>query len=189
MEVRITDSFKHKLSILYNKSEIDKRIIMLAGEIAEYLKSQNISNKDLFIICLLKGSFVFTADLIRGLYELNIHPQLDFMAVSSYGNNKQSSGKININSDIREDIKGKHILLVDDILESGNTLFAVKNILNERGAKTIKTAVFLEKPGKLKKDIKADFIGFKVTDKFIVGYGLDYANFYRELPFIATIEE
>lgn len=182
------ESEDQKLSVFYNSAEISRRVATIASEIAQQLKESNITSDSFKIISLLKGGFVFTADLIRELYKNGIHPQIDFLAVSSYGNEKKSSGNITLNSPIMEDVQGKHVLIVDDILESGNTLHFVKDLLEKRGASSVKVAVFLEKPGKLKKEVKADFVGFMAPDKFIVGYGLDYANNYRELPFIAVLE-
>lgn len=177
------------MTVFYNSTEIARRVETLAEEISWHIKLEKIENDDLIILSLLKGSFIFTADLIRELYKYDVHPRLDFLAASSYGNNKVSSGNITLNSELIESVENKHVLIVDDILESGNTLHYVKNLLEERRAASIKIAVFLEKPGKLVKDVKADFIGFKVPDKFIIGYGLDYANKYRELPFIAVMED
>jgi hypoxanthine phosphoribosyltransferase len=142
---------------------------------------------DIMIVSLLRGSFVFTADLIRALHFSGIRPQLDFMTLASYGNTTTSSGKVQITRDIIEDVRGREVLIVDDILESGNTLTFARNTIKERGAASIKIAVMLEKPGKRQVAIDADFVGFKIPDKFVVGYGLDYANYYRELPFIGAI--
>ncbi len=176
-----------KLTVFYNSDEISRRVVSLAQEIGEALRAENIASDKLIIISLLKGGFVFTADLIRALYAEGIHPQVDFMALSSYGMGKKSSGKVEIIGDTRENFKGRHALIVDDILESGHTLAFVKNLLKKRGAKSAKTVVFLEKPGKRETEIEADFVGFMVPDKFVVGYGLDSAHNFRELPFIAVL--
>lgn len=169
------------IEVLITAQELKKRVDSLAQEISESMKP------DIMIVSLLRGSFVFTADLIRALHFSGARPQVDFMTLLSYGNNTISSGKIQITRDINEDVNGRDVLIVDDILESGNTLTFARNIIKERGASDIKIAVMLEKPGKRKVPIEADFVGFRILDKFVVGYGLDYANYYRELPYIGAI--
>ena len=170
-----------KIDVLVTAKEITSRVNSLAQEI-----SANMS-PNIMIVSLLRGSFVFTADLIRALHFSGVQPQVDFMTLASYGSGTESSGKVQIIRDIVEDVRGREILIVDDILESGNTLTFARNLIRERGAASIKIAVMLEKPNKRKADINADFVGFTIPDKFVVGYGLDYANYYRELPFIGAI--
>jgi len=172
----------HEIPILYTKEEIQERILSLANEIALKLPA------DLMIVSLLKGSFVFTADLIRALYHLGLHPQIDFMTISSYGVNKVSSKNMTINRDLAEDVKERNVLILDDILESGRTLQFARNLIMERGAASCRIAVLLEKPGKREVPLSADFIGFTIPDKFVVGYGLDYANYYRELPYVGVLD-
>ena len=169
------------IETLITEAAIKARVQELAGEIARDMP------KDLMIVALLRGSFVFTADLIRALYLVGVHPQVDFMTLGSYGSGTQSSGTVNIIRDINEDVSGKEVLIVDDILESGRTLTFARNLLIERGAINSKIAVMLGKPNKRNEAIEADFVGFIIPDKFVVGYGLDYANYYRELPFIGAI--
>lgn len=173
---------KQSIPVLFSAGEIKDRVEALAGEIARKLPAEFL------IVSLLRGSFMFTADLVRELYAIGVHPQIDFMTLSSYGGEATSSGKVAIGRDITDDVKGKHILIVDDILETGRTLKFANDLLKERGASTIHIAVLLEKPGKLDVPTKADFVGFSIPDKFVVGYGLDFANHYRELPFIGYIE-
>lgn len=170
-----------KIEVLVSAEEITKRVQAIASEIASGM------NSDIMIVSLLRGSFVFTADLIRALHFCGVNPQVDFMTLASYGSGTSSSGNVQIIRDIVEDVRGREILIVDDILESGRTLSFARNLLKERGAGSIKIAVMLEKPGKRKVEIEADFVGIKIPDKFVVGYGLDYANYYRELPFIGSI--
>lgn len=171
----------HSIPVLYGDEEIAERIEELAYEIAQGMTGE------IMIVSLLRGSFMFTADLIRAMYHIGVHPQIDFMTITSY-KGTESTREITINRDITEDVKGKNILIVDDILETGRTLdYAIKE-LTERGAASIKVAVLLEKPGKLESETKADFIGFNVPDKFVVGYGLDYDNLYRELPYIGYVD-
>jgi hypoxanthine phosphoribosyltransferase len=169
------------IELLISEAEIKERVLALAREIASEMP------KNLMIVALLRGSFVFTADLIRALHLVDVRPQVDFMTLGSYGDGMESSGTVNIIRDIAEDVRGREVLIVDDILESGRTLTFARNLLMERGAASSKIAVMLEKPNKLKVEISADFIGFSIPDKFVVGYGLDYANYYRELPFIGVI--
>ncbi|PZP85763.1 MAG: hypoxanthine phosphoribosyltransferase [Azospirillum brasilense] len=173
---------KRSIPVLFTAHEIKERVEALATEIAGKV------GHEFLIVSLLRGSFMFTADLVRELYAISVHPQIDFMTLSSYGSSTQSSGNVQIGRDLTDDVKGKTVLIVDDILETGRTLTYARDLLKERGAKEIKIAVLLEKPGKLEADIKADFVGFSIPDKFVVGYGLDYANHYRELPFIGYLD-
>lgn len=167
---------------LFSEGDIARRIAAMARDIAKVMPP------DVMIVSLLKGGFVFTADLIRALHRCGMRPQVDFVALSSYGGGSASNGAPALHQDLREDISGRHVLLVDDILESGRTLSLAKKLVLARGAAETKIAVLLEKPGRREVEIAADFTGFVVPDRFVVGYGLDYANYYRELPFIGWIE-
>lgn len=169
------------IEVLVTAQELAQRVNGLAQEIAKSM------SPDIMIVSLLRGSFVFTADLIRALHFSGVQPQVDFMTLASYGKNTVSSGTVQIVRDIVEDVNNREILIVDDILESGNTLTFARNLIKERGAASVKIAVMLEKPNKRKVEIDADFVGFTIPDKFVVGYGLDYANYYRELPFIGAV--
>lgn len=173
---------KRTIPMLFTAAEIRERLEAMSHEIA------NAMGMDFVIVCLLRGSFMFTADLVRELYALGVHPQIDFMTLSSYGKGTESSGKVVIGRDLNDDVTGKKVLVVDDILETGRTLNFALDLLKSRGAEEIKVAMLLEKPGKLAVDVKADFVGFSIPDKFVVGYGLDYANHYRELPFIGYLD-
>ena len=173
---------KRSIPVLFTAAEIKDRVEALAAEIANKLSA------DFLVVSLLRGSFMFTADLVRELCAVGVHPQIDFMTLSSYGSATSSTGNVIVGRDVTDDVKGRQILIVDDILETGRTLRFAHDLLSERGAADIKTAVLLEKPGKLDVPVKADFVGFSIPDKFVVGYGLDYANHYRELPFIGYIE-
>lgn len=173
---------KRSIPVLFTAQEIRERIEALAHEIATSCP------QDLMIVALLKGSFMFTADLVRELYAIGVHPQIDFMTISSYGAGTQSSGQVVVHRDLTESVKDRDVLVLDDILETGRTLHFASEMLRERGAKSIKVAVLLEKPGKLDVAAKADYIGFSIPDKFVIGYGLDYANHYRELPFIGYLD-
>ena len=173
---------KRSIPVLFTAAEIRDRVEGIASEIAKSISG------DLVIVSLLRGSFMFTSDLVRELYAIGVHPEIDFMTLSSYGKGSQSSGEVIVNRDISDDVTGRIVLIVDDILETGNTLNFATELLRSKGAKEIKTAVLLEKPGKLQVKVKADFVGFSIPDKFVVGYGLDYANHYRELPFIGFMD-
>ena len=173
---------QESIPVLHSPEEISERLEGLAVEIAAAMP------KDFLIVGLLRGSFMFAADLVRQLCAVGVHPQIDFMTLSSYGDETKSSGEVKIGKDISEDVEGRDILIVDDILETGRTLQYAKELLGSRGAKSIKVAMLLEKPGKLEAEVKADFVGFSIPDKFVVGYGLDYANHYRELPFIGYLD-
>ena len=173
---------KRDIPILYTADEIQDRVQALAQEIGEKMPA------DLVIISLLKGGFMFTADLVRELYAIGIQPQIDFLTLSSYGAGAESSKQVTMNRELTDDVAGKTVLLVDDILESGRTLCFARNLLEEKGAVSVKIAVLLEKPGKRDMAVSADFVGFVIPDRFVVGYGLDYANHYRELPYIGYID-
>jgi hypoxanthine phosphoribosyltransferase len=176
------------IATLISAEAIAGRVTALAQDIAGRI------GPDMMIVALLRGSFVFTADLIRALhiYEqqnaLALRPQIDFMTLTSYGTGMASGGSVSIVRDIAESVAGRNVLIVDDILESGRTLTFARDLIASRGARSINIAVLLEKPGKRVTPIDADFVGFTIPDKFVVGYGLDYANYYRELPYIGVVE-
>lgn len=170
-------------SPLLSEATIADRIETMAREMVQTLP------QDVMLVALLKGSFVFAADLIRAMHRAGMRPQVDFLTIGSYGAGTKSSGKVTLHRDITEAVEGRDIVLVDDILESGGSLRFAKDLIAARGAKTIHIAVLLEKAGKCKHpDIKGDFVGFSIPDRFVVGYGLDYANSYRELPYIGMLE-
>lgn len=166
---------------LITEEQLSERMESLAKEIATGVE------REIMVVALLKGSFMFTADLIRALHRAGVRAQMDFMTLSSYGEGTESSGSVRMKSPLSEEVAGKDVLVVDDILESGRTLKFAREELERRGARSVKVAVLLEKPGKLAVEMAADFIGFTIPDKFVVGYGLDYANYYRELPFVGVV--
>lgn len=175
---------RDKIEVLFSENIIKARLEMLAKEIAEVNRK---SEGDLLVVSLLKGSFIFTADMIRALHRHKVKLQLDFITLASYGKAKESTGSVVIHSDLKENVRDRKILLLDDILESGRTLAFATQLLKERGARHVSICVLMEKPGKLVHDIRPEYVGFIVPDKFVVGYGLDYANYYRELPYIAAV--
>ncbi len=177
------DDARADIDVLFSADRIASRVDELGHEIAARI------DRNCMVIAILKGSFVFSADLIRSLHRAGMHPRIDFLTLSSYGTGTESSGQVDITRDITDDVAGIDVLLVDDILESGRTMAFAKKLLLERGAKTVSLCVFLDKPGKRKVEIDADHVGFDCPDKFVVGYGLDYAHYYRELPFVGVIRQ
>ena len=169
------------VEVMYSAAEIGARVGALAAEIADTL------GPEIMVVAVLKGSFVFTADLLRALHHHGVHPRIDFMTLSSYGTGTESSGKVAVTKDISDDVRGAKILLIDDILESGRTLAFARELLRDRGAEQVQLCVLLDKPEKRKIEVDADYVGFSIGDAFVVGYGLDFAHYYRELPYIGTI--
>lgn len=166
--------------ILVSEEDIKKRVEELGQEI-----SADYQDKELILIGLLKGAVYFMTDLTR---HISTKARIDFMIASSYGSGTVSSGTINIKRDIETDIKGKHVLVLDDIIDTGLTLSKITALLRERGAASVKTAVLLDKKDHRIGDMKADYVGFDVPDEFVVGYGLDFAGFYRTLPYIGILK-
>lgn len=167
--------------IQFTREEIDKRVKELGEEI-----SKDYENKDVVMIGLLRGSFVFLADIVR---EINKPIIVDFLTTSSYEDRESSNGYVSILADLREDISGKDVIIVDDIMDSGNTMYKVKKYIEERNPKSIKTCVMLDKPSRREADINPDYIGFTIEDLFIVGYGLNYKDKYRNIPYIFSFED
>jgi hypoxanthine phosphoribosyltransferase len=168
---------------LFTASEIAARVVELAGEIAA------AGHRDLVVIPILTGGFVFAADLVRALHAIGVTAEIDFMALSSYGKATRSSGKVDVVQDIRTDVSGRDVLIVDDIIETGRTLAFVRDVLAGRGARQILIAALCDKPGKRARAIDADFVGFVCPDEFVVGYGMDIGQTFRQLPFIGVIDE
>ena len=166
--------------MLLNQDEISSIVKSLGKKI-----SKDYEGKKLLLISLLKGSVVFTADLMR---EITIPCQVDFMAVSSYIGTQNGGGKVNVIKDITADISGWNVLIVEDILESGYTLNFVINMLKERSPASVKICTLLDKPNSRKTEIEATYVGKKIPDEFVIGYGLDYNEKYRNLPFIGVID-
>lgn len=168
--------------ILIDKTEIQQRVDRLVDEICSEAPSGKF-----IMIGILKGSFMFLADLMRSMHRHNVHPRIEFLTVSSYGSGTVSSGTVEVVHDIRDDVTGADILLVDDILDSGRTLAFTKKMLMDRGAHRVRSCVLLDKKTARAVEFEADYAGFPVDDVFVVGYGLDYDNLYRELPHIAKV--
>lgn len=166
-------------SVLITREEIARRVHELAARLNEDYKGE-----DVVMVCVLKGSVNFYADLVK---ELDFNAIYDFMVVSSYGAGVESTGFINIKKDLSEDIENKHVIIVEDIIDSGNTLFYLRTLLNERNAKSVKIATLLDKPERREKPIEPDYVGFVIPNKFVVGYGLDYDEKYRNLPEVCVL--
>src|SRR5690554_1728473 len=147
--------------------------------------SQQYKGRDLVIVSLLRGSFVFTADLSR---ELSIPVEIEFMTTASYGNEEVSSGNVKILQDVRGSLKGKDVLIVDDIIDTGHTLKKVIEHLEEKEPNSIKVCVMLDKPSRRQVDLEPDYVGYEIPDVFIVGYGLNYGDYFRNIPYIFTFE-
>jgi len=174
-------SGERQVKVLFDAATIAARTDAMAREIA------GAKPKDLLVVAILKGSFMFAADLLRALHRAGLEPQVEFFHLSSYMDGTVSSGAVKILRDIDSSVRDRDVLLIDDILESGRTLAFAKDLLTARGARRVLIATMLEKPGKRAVPIDADFVGFVCPDVFVVGYGMDVAHSYRELPFIGRV--
>ena len=166
--------------VLFTEEELKRRVKELGGQL-----TRDFADKDPVFVGVLKGCFVFMADLLRSV---DMHCTMDFMAVSSYGSGTTTTGAVKINKDLSADIEGRHVIIVEDILDSGVTLSYLKNYLAGRKPASISIVTLLDKPSRRRADIKADYSGFEVEDAFVVGYGLDYAEKYRNLPYIGVLK-
>jgi hypoxanthine phosphoribosyltransferase len=173
----MTDDIK---AVLVTEEEIQARVKLLGEQI-----SRDFEGREPLFVGILKGCFVFMADLMR---YVDIYSSVDFMAVSSYGNKSVTTGAVKINKDLSEDIEGRHIILVEDILDSGITLSYLVNYLQVRKPASISIATLLDKPSRRQKPVQPNYVGFEIPDAFVVGYGLDYAEKYRNLPFIGVLK-
>lgn len=168
------------LKVLITEDEIKARVAQLGRQI-----SADYAGRSPIFVGVLKGCFVFMADLLR---EIDLYCDMDFMAVSSYGNGTTTTGAVKINKDLGRDIEGKDVIIVEDILDSGVTLSYLKSYLQNRRPASIKIVTLLDKPSRRRADLYADYFGFTVPDEFVVGYGLDYAELYRNLPYIGVLK-
>lgn len=169
-----------KIEVLFDAETIARRNRELAEEIALG------DLKNLIVISILKGSFVFAADLIRALHGAGLAPEVEFISVSSYGAGTES-GQIRLLRDVETEVKDRDVLLIDDILESGNTLKFTRDLMLSRGAHKVAVVALLDKTMKRKAQISADYVGFSCPDKFVVGYGMDVGHAFRELPFVGVV--
>ena len=166
--------------VLFSEEELRQRVSELAAMI-----EKDYEGKEIMLIGVLRGSFVFIADLCRAI---NLHCTLDFMSVSSYGKGTKSSGQVQITKDLSEDISGRHIIVVEDILDSGNTLSYLLKVLENRNPASIRLCTLLDKPERRVKPVEVHYSGFTIPDAFVVGYGLDYAEMYRNLPYVGILK-
>jgi hypoxanthine phosphoribosyltransferase len=171
------------VSIRFSAAEIAARVDVMADELAGQLPP------DTLVVSVLKGSFVFAADLIRALSHAGANWSMDFLTLSSYGDGTETTGRVKIVRDIVDDVRNRDVLLIDDILESGFTLSFARNLMKERGAHRVWVCTLLDKPHKRRTELKADFVGFEAGDEFVVGYGLDWAHRFRGLPYIGVVEK
>lgn len=167
--------------ILFTREQLEKRV----GELAEEINNLYGDNP-VFLVSVLKGSAPFTVDLMK---HLQMDVTLDFIAASSYGSGTDSSGHLTVTKDITLDITDRDVIVIEDIVDSGFTLSKIKEMLSGRGAKSVRIAAMLSKPSRRKVHIDTDFLGYEIPDEFVVGYGLDYAEKYRNLPFIAILSK
>lgn len=164
---------------LISEEEIALRIQELGKAI-----TKDFENEELVVICVLKGAFMFCSDLIK---KINLPLKLEFISLSSYGDSTNSSGNVRLEMDITANIEGKNVLIVEDIVDSGLTIKTLMDLLSVRKPKSVKLASLLFKPVKLKHKVDIDYLGFEIEDKFVIGFGLDYAGRYRELPYIGIL--
>ena len=168
------------IKVLVSEEEIVKRIKDLGATISE-----DYAGKSVHLICVLKGGAPFMCELAK---RITVPVSMDFMSVSSYGNNTSSSGIVKIAKDLDEPLEGKDVLIVEDIIDSGRTLYYLMQLLEKRKPASMKICTLLDKPERRERDVKVDYTGFNIPDEFVVGYGLDYAQKYRNLPYIGVVE-
>ena len=168
-------------SVLVSEEEIEKKVIELGKQITEDYK-----DKDLILVGILKGAVIFMADLARNI---SMPVGMDFMAVSSYGRTSTSTGEVKIVKDLDFSVEGKDILIIEDIIDTGYTLNYLTDNIKKRGANSVKVCTLLDKPDRRKVDVPVDYLGFVIPDEFVVGYGLDYDELGRNLPYVAALKE
>ena len=169
-----------KITVLVSEKEVDERIELLGKQI-----SKDYEGRQVHMICILKGGAFFMCELAK---RITVPVSIDYMSVSSYGNRTSSSGVVRIAKDLDESIEGKDVLIVEDIIDSGRTLYYLMETLRQRHPKSLHLCTLLDKPERREKDVKVDYVGFEIPDEFVVGYGLDYAQKYRNLPYIGVVE-
>lgn len=165
-----------KVNVLISKEQIDEKI----NEVAKII-SKDYKDKNLYVLSLLRGSFIFTADLVRSI---TVPTKIGFMTTSSYGHNESSSGNVKVVNDVTDDLKGQDVLIVDDIIDTAITMDFVINHVKSLGAKSVKCCTLLDKPERRKVNIKPDYCCFQISDVFVVGYGLNYGDYYRNIPYV-----
>ena len=167
------------LKVLYSKEQLHEFNVKLAAEL-----KRDYAGKFPLMVCILKGAVLFMTDLVR---EMDEYVELDFMDVSSYGSGTESSGDVKILKDLDTSVKGRDVIIVEDIVDTGATLVALMKLFETRQAKSVKVCSLLDKPSRREQDVKVDYVGVTVPNEFVVGYGLDYAEKYRNLPYIGVL--
>ena len=173
-------SKKYDISVYLTEEQLNKRIAEIGAQITEKYKGQSV-----YLICILKGSIFFTTELAK---RIDLPMTMDFMSVSSYGGDTKSSGVIKIVKDLDEPLRDKNVIVVEDIVDSGRTLSYLLDMLKARGPKSMALCTLLDKPDRRVIDVKVDYTGFQIPDEFVVGYGLDYDQRYRNLPYIGVVK-
>ncbi|MCR4891076.1 MAG: hypoxanthine phosphoribosyltransferase [Lachnospiraceae bacterium] len=168
-----------KIEMMYSEYQVSERIRQLGQEI-----SKDYEGKEVTLICILKGATFFACELAK---RIKVPVQIEFMRCSSYGNETESSGVVKIIQDLDHPIRNKHIIIVEDIIDTGRTMHYLLDVLNQRGPASLKLCALLDKPDRRVADVSLDYTGFVIPDKFIVGYGLDYAQKYRNLPYVGVV--
>lgn len=171
---------KHRVDVMIEEAAVNARIKELGEEI-----SRDYAGKTVYLICILKGSVYFTCELAK---RITVPVIMDFMQCSSYGAATKSSGVVKLSKDLDMAITDRHVIIIEDIIDSGRTLSHLKNLLAQRNPKSLKICTLLDKPDRRVVDVDVDYVGFQIEDKFVVGYGLDYDQLYRNLPYIGVVE-
>lgn len=169
-----------RIHVMIQEEAIEMRVRELGQEISE-----DYAGEELVVVCILNGGVMFMTELAKNI---QVPMTMDFMKVSSYGNEQVSSGVVKIKQDLSQDIKGKHVLIVEDIVDTGRTLYHLKQLLREREAASVKICSLLDKPQRRLSPVVIEYTGFVIEDKFVLGYGLDYEQYYRNLPYVAYVE-
>lgn len=169
-----------KINVLISEETVDAKIKEIGEKISKEFEGQQVH-----LLCILKGSVFFTCELAK---RITVPVTMDFMSVSSYGDGTSSSGVVRIVKDLDETIEGKNVVVIEDIIDSGRTLSYLLEILQKRNPRNLKLCTLLDKPDRRVRDVKVDYVGFEIPDEFVVGYGLDYAQKYRNLPYIGVME-
>ncbi|MFC3396499.1 hypoxanthine phosphoribosyltransferase [Brenneria rubrifaciens] len=172
---------KHTVEVMISEQEVMARVNELGRQISEHYRNRG---NDMVLVGLLRGSFIFMADLCRAI---DVSHEVDFMTASSYGRGMNSTRDVKILKDLDEDIRGKDVLIVEDIIDSGNTLSRVREILQLREPESLAICTLLDKPERREVDVKVEWVGFSIPDEFVVGYGIDYAQHYRHLPYVGKV--
>lgn len=172
---------KESVKVMIPEEDVVQRIKELGRQI-----SMDYEGRQVHLICILKGSAFFTCELAK---RITVPVSLDFMSVSSYGDDTKTSGIVRISKDLDESPEGKDVIIIEDIIDSGRTLYYLLDVLKRRNPRSLKLCTLLDKPGRREKDVHVDYVGFEIPDEFVVGYGLDFAQKYRNLPYIGILEQ